>query len=130
MKKLEKKIYNFAGDPKIKNEDNLKKYYCAFFKHIITKNKNLQLYLPPCTRMAAMEWLQSEDEFSEWFQEFYEQTELNTNKGVINDFIPAKEVFKKWSYHLEGANKKEKRAKNEKSFKNDLKKNILTQDFY
>ena len=125
-----KKIYNFAGDPKIKNEDNLKKYYCAFFKHIITKNKNLQLYLPPCTRMAAMEWLQSEDEFSEWFQEFYEPTELNTTKGAINDFIPAKEVFKKWSYHLQGANKKEKRAKNEKSFKNDLKKNILTQDFY
>ena len=123
--------YNFESDSKIKSDLYKLKYYSAFFKYIITnKPSGLNLYLPKCTRDAGMEYLQNEDEFSNWFQSIYEKTNIIKKIGIYNDFIPIKQIYKKWEVHLDQCSKNIKRSKNEKFFKGELEKNILTQKYF
>ena len=119
---------HFLMNKELKSPEMKEKLYCAFFQYVIDNNEKLDLYIPQTCVDSALNYLQSEDEFAEWFKEHYERYE-----GVEQPykyFIPVKHIYEIWKAHLEDVNKREARKFNEKKIKETLQSNILVKPYY
>ena len=127
-------VYYFPEDEALKTTEFMAAHFCAFFEYIVTHHRAYgELYIPPCAQKAALAYLQSEDDFANWFQETYECHEpidINGKKHVY--FLPAKALFEayKESSVMHTASKEERRKFNFTRFKDALSKNVLVRTQY
>ena len=119
---------HFLMNKRLKTPEMKEKLYCAFFQYIIENNDVLDLYIPQICVDSALSYLQSEDEFAEWFKENYEK--YDGPEQPFKYFVPVKDIYEIWKTHLEDVNKREARKFNEKKFKQTLQSNILVKPYY
>lgn len=122
--------YYMPMNKELKSTDFKEKHYPAFFKYITNNATSLDLYVPKCTRDAAIGYLQNEDDFANWFQEQFEPYE--GPEQPYKYFLPTKTAFElyKQSDFMQNATKDEKRKYNEKRFRADLQSNVLVRKAY
>ena len=122
--------YYMPMNKELKTTDFKEKHYCAFFKYITNNATSLDLYVPKCTRDAAIGYLQNEDDFANWFQEQFELYE--GEEQPYKYFLTTKQAYEMYknSDFMQNATKEEKRKYNEKRFRADLQSNVLVRKNY
>ena len=122
--------YYMPMNKELKSNDFKEKHYCAFFKYITQNADSLDLYVPKCTRDAAIGYLQNEDDFANWFQEQFEPYE--GPEQPYKYFLTTKHAYEMYknSDFMQNATKEEKRKYNEKRFRTDLQSNVLVRKNY
>ena len=130
-------VYIYPEDESLKEGDFKRSHFCAFFQYIVTRHKEYkhaygELYIPPCAREAALEYLQSEDDFAGWFQEHFERRTSVTVEGTeYTYFVAAKDLFAMYKEAtMYTATKEEKRKFNLKRFIETLKTNVLVKSYF
>lgn len=122
--------YYMPMNKELKSNDFKEKHYSAFFKYITQNASSLDLYVPKCTRDAAIGYLQNEDDFANWFQEQFEF--YDGPEQPYKYFLSTKTAYEMYknSDFMKNATKEEKRKYNEKRFREDLQSNVLVRKNY
>ena len=125
--------YIFKADSFYKTDEFKQKYKFALFKilcdHLkeyFENNKNIDLFISSSINKRTMDYLESNDEIKEWFNENYEKTndklDIIQIKDIYDDF-KVSELFNNFS-------KKEKRTFNKKKFNEEISTNIHFRKHY
>ena len=125
--------YFLPMDKSLKSPTFKLAHYCALFQYLTDSCDSLDLYLPPCTRDAAMAYLESEDDFLAWFVDNYERCDAVERDSTFKYFVRTKDIFTNFtanSTFWANATRAEKGRFNLKRFETDLRSNAALRDSF
>jgi phage/plasmid-associated DNA primase len=125
------RIYIYPEDESLKEGDFKEAHFCAFFDYIVkTHDEYGKLYIPQCAKAAALEYLQDEDDFANWFQSKFIKGAPEELKHVY--FLPIKTLFEMYqestAFYL--LSREDQSKYTLKRFKETLSKNVLVGPYF